>query len=445
MYNINVFRQPSAETKIFWIKVVTSLLMVCSFVAVTYGQLETVVKIGNVTIPPHAMSYQPKIHVATKTLDDFSSDYLFVASNVGLCEKQLYSYAAVLYGIYAFGGIPIIDYVSKDNMLLSIAAGHTDSLLFLSPVYGNAVNYTPRLPNKQQSDSALIHLIQNPLNPNTVAIASQERLFFSFDFGEHWASANLNINSTHGELTIHPLDTTLLFCAGENNAKGAILRTDNFGSSWAEYTTPDSDNIHDIAFHPKQDDIVYFCSDRYIGKSLDKGLSWNLSKMEKPIVKLFFDDTSPKRMYAIGFRNEQLSLYLSDNAGESWLPTCQAYCPDILDVIKHKTILDQKEKLFIYTSNAGILELDLSSYLSISPTVEKAEISIWPNPVADMLYYHSDYPINQIEIFDMMGRLVKSECVCDSGQLDMTDLIHGTYIACFKTSTSSIKRKIIIK
>lgn len=427
-------------------KIVSSLLIVCSFVAVTYGQLKTVVKIEDVTIPPQVMDYRPKIHVETKTLDDFSSDYLFIASNTGLCEKQLYSYSAVLYGIYAFFEIPIIDYVSKGNMLLGIAAGHADSMLFLSPTYGNAVNYTSNLSNTLQSNSPLIHIIQNPLNPNTVVIAAQEQLFFSFDFGKHWSYANLNINSVHGKLAIHPLDTTLLFCVGENNAKGTALRTVNFGNSWQEYTTPDIDNIHDIAFHPELADIIYFCSDRYIGKSSDKGISWNLNKMEKPIIKLFFDDKNPNRMYAIGFINEQISLYLSDNAGESWLLTYQAYCPDILDVIKHRTILDQKEKLFIYTMTGGILELNLSSYLTTTiSTAEKIGISIWPNPAADILYYHSDYPISRIDIFDMMGRLIKSERVCDNGQLDMTDLIFGTYIVCFKTSASTIKHKIIIK
>lgn len=72
--------------------------------------------------------------------------------------------------------------------------------------------------------------------------------------------------------------------------------------------------------------------------------------------------------------------------------------------------------------------LDLTSYLSTKETVkDKSNIGIYPNPVADILYFKGAGKIEKAEIYNMLGQKVKSLNAVES-QIDVSSLSKGDYI-----------------
>jgi len=72
--------------------------------------------------------------------------------------------------------------------------------------------------------------------------------------------------------------------------------------------------------------------------------------------------------------------------------------------------------------------LDTSEFLSINDAVkEKNSIGIYPNPVADILYFKGTGKIENAEIYNMVGQRVKSFNAVE-GQIDVSSLSKGDYI-----------------
>lgn len=65
--------------------------------------------------------------------------------------------------------------------------------------------------------------------------------------------------------------------------------------------------------------------------------------------------------------------------------------------------------------------------------VELNEVQIWPNPVQDYIQYLSTVRIDEVIIFDIRGRLIKSEKVNSMvGRIDIGTISSGIYFALFK-------------
>lgn len=72
--------------------------------------------------------------------------------------------------------------------------------------------------------------------------------------------------------------------------------------------------------------------------------------------------------------------------------------------------------------------LDTSEFLSVNDAVkEKNSIGIYPNPVADILYFKGTGKIENAEIYNMVGQRVKSFNAVE-GQIDVSSLSKGDYI-----------------
>lgn len=72
--------------------------------------------------------------------------------------------------------------------------------------------------------------------------------------------------------------------------------------------------------------------------------------------------------------------------------------------------------------------LDLTSYLSTKEILkDKNTISIYPNPVADILYFKGTEKIEKAEIYNMAGQKVKSYDVIED-RIDVSSLSKGDYI-----------------
>src|SRR5690606_12346225 len=78
-----------------------------------------------------------------------------------------------------------------------------------------------------------------------------------------------------------------------------------------------------------------------------------------------------------------------------------------------------------------------------TPSFEKNKISIYPNPVADILYFDTTGSVDKILIFDMSGRTVLEENYLNS--VSVSHLQRGTYILKIFTDRGVHTEKIWVK
>ena len=76
----------------------------------------------------------------------------------------------------------------------------------------------------------------------------------------------------------------------------------------------------------------------------------------------------------------------------------------------------------------------------------KVDYFLYPNPTKGILEYNgSTLPIQQIDIFDQTGRLVKHMKEVATNTLDLEALNDGIYLIRIQTATGNLNQKIIIK
>lgn len=89
--------------------------------------------------------------------------------------------------------------------------------------------------------------------------------------------------------------------------------------------------------------------------------------------------------------------------------------------------------------------LDTSEFLSVNDAVkEKNSIGIYPNPVADILYFKGTGKIENAEIYNMVGQRVKSFNAVE-GQIDVSSLSKGDYILQYSVKGSKKETYKLIK
>jgi hypothetical protein len=72
--------------------------------------------------------------------------------------------------------------------------------------------------------------------------------------------------------------------------------------------------------------------------------------------------------------------------------------------------------------------LDITAFLSVNDAVkEKDNIGIYPNPVADILYFKGTGRIEKAEVYNLVGQRVKTFNTVE-GQIDVSSLSKGDYI-----------------
>ncbi|MFZ0472230.1 MAG: CotH kinase family protein [Bacteroidales bacterium] len=90
-----------------------------------------------------------------------------------------------------------------------------------------------------------------------------------------------------------------------------------------------------------------------------------------------------------------------------------------------------------WTASNGVIS-------STGETPEDMSIDIYPNPVSDFLYIKSDLEIISLKLYDMQGRvlmeIIGGDNMCE---IDVRDLIRGTYIVKVITNGGSRTEKIV--
>ncbi|WP_370899880.1 T9SS type A sorting domain-containing protein [Chryseobacterium gossypii] len=94
----------------------------------------------------------------------------------------------------------------------------------------------------------------------------------------------------------------------------------------------------------------------------------------------------------------------------------------------------------------GIDDFEISgSMLGVSEAKQKT-VSMYPNPVIDILNIDSKNKMSEINIYDMSGRLQKQEKInSENAKINLTELRTGSYIVRIKDENSEKSHKIIKK
>lgn len=73
-----------------------------------------------------------------------------------------------------------------------------------------------------------------------------------------------------------------------------------------------------------------------------------------------------------------------------------------------------------------------------------SDFNIYPNPASNKIYFQSKNQIESIEIFDLEGKLIyKNKLNLESNELDISNLISGTYILKITSKGQSLTKKIV--
>lgn len=76
--------------------------------------------------------------------------------------------------------------------------------------------------------------------------------------------------------------------------------------------------------------------------------------------------------------------------------------------------------------------------------VEKSTVSVYPNPVVDVLHVNADRKVTEVSVYSVDGKVVKTLSKVDS-DIDMSNLSAGVYVVKVKTSAGEKSFKVIKK
>jgi hypothetical protein len=327
-----------------------------------YGKLNSM-GFPQKVIPPLSEIYNNYYRPKLKLLDDV----LYVCSNVGIYMKNLKENSD--WELYAFDHIPINDFVKNNNKILAISTGSKNgenNLILLSNDNGKTyIDYTHSHFLEKAGFNYLSHISQNTEGNNSIIVSSDVLgISKSDDFGLSWDILyDYSLGTFGWYLGFHPYDSNTIFYSGENDLfRGVISKSYDGGETWSGWGSSGDNCIHSFTFHPTNNDIIFFSGEGIIGKSIDKGETWNiidLSSFGMYFFKILFDNENPDILYTTGTISAQnnITVYRSTDMGTNWeleydriIETEHGF---VFDMVKYKN------KLILYTLNHGLLELEL--------------------------------------------------------------------------------------
>lgn len=188
----------------------------------------------------------------------------------------------------------------------------------------------------------------------------------------------------------------------------------------------------------------------------------NFSNLTEP--KLSFDVAY--RIYSTSYGDDRLKVMISSDCGSSWttvfnkagsaLATGSAYQGDYTasasDYVTHTIDLASfaaQEKVIVkfvfvsgYNNNIWVDNINIFNGQVGIEENEGNSIAIFPNPAKDVLNITSEKAINQIDVYDVNGKLVKSYTNV-SNNINIKDLATGVYTLNITTEDGQVSKKIV--
>lgn len=233
----------------------------------------------------------------------------------------------------------------------------TDSTL-LKSLDGGVVWH--RADNGLPENVQITRLDFDPINSDKLWLGTNKGIFTSDNGGESWQAAgslpNWREDKPVSKISVDPLTTTTIYCATLGRY---IYKSVDNGVTWEMLRTglPTS-NIYDVVIDPDSSSILYAATiNRGVYKSLDGGLNWFETNSELNDVnarKLLLDPQNSQRLFVVTPNR----IFKSENKAQQWeeisIPASVASIVDFsIDPIAASTWVMATPNSMFKTQNAG--------------------------------------------------------------------------------------------
>jgi len=289
------------------------------------------------------------------------------------------------------------------------------------------------------------------MDPNNSSIMyyGSDRIFKSLDQGLSWSAITNTIPKTtatgnipFGTLTtlsVSPLDPNYLFAGTDD---GQVVLVDQSDNSVA-YISANLPNrwVTSVAADPHDSLSVYvtlsgFRFDEggaHVYKSSDLGASWediSVSLPDIPVNDIIIDPEEVGTLYIA----TDIGVYYSLDDGISWdLLGDDLPLVPVNDIDFHLP----SRKLAAATYGRSIFTYDLPFSTPTEDRLDDQELTLYPNPSMDYIQVTGLKSKENIDIFNMEGRLLLSKYIEKNERLNIASLQPGAYF--LKTKDATIK------
>lgn len=270
---------------------------------------------------------QNKIQPTLQIIDDT----LFASMATGIHSKNMTRPEG--FTTYGLTGSPVLDFIHSGNSMMAICLKQdeqTDSLLLLSINRGETFQDATSLLNAQTSGLEMQSLAQNPMNPESVLLATNQGIYKTTDFGGTWNKISDSVLSPV-VMKFHPSDTNVLFLAGTSSTanKGIVVRMDmNTDETFTFWLDGEGSQATDVLFNPENPEEMWFAGNgtEKIGRSQDGGKTWQTVNSETfgwtstifRRTKLFTDPQADTLFALAGTNNSEVYVWASTDKGLNW-------------------------------------------------------------------------------------------------------------------------------
>jgi len=146
------------------------------------------------------------------------------------------------------------------------------------------------------------------------------------------------------------------------------------------------------------------------------------------------------------FDKSGASLATGANTTNNYVPSASEYqtqTVDLADFVSNERVIIK----FVFTSKYGnniwIDNVNIfDGPVSVEEIHENGSLAFFPNPVKDVLNINYDKAVNQIDVYDVNGKLVKTFTTVN-GSINVSDLSDGVYMLNIQTEEGLVIRKIV--
>lgn len=326
---------------------------------------------------------QPRMHV--------EGDKLYVCTSQGLYVKDL-SNDNSEWQLVGFEGIPLQDYVRRENDILALRYNEGGGFLLLSHDGGQTYeDVTPEI-FREEKHERLLSLAQHPSDPNTLLVSSLYcGLLLSADFGQTWKCLTefVYANPAATFIGFHPARPNIIYNCGEGIIyEGHIKISYDSGLTWTDHGNslgfPGDNCVHQPTFHPANPDRWLAGGEGCVFLSDDNGQTWSYQNYwgdETRTAYWFFsafDSEHPDTVYMAGClgRNGQqkacIKLMCSTDGGRSWHPS-QVMTSD-REFDRVNDLQQYGDRLFVYTES-DVYEVSKAELIAKSTTAIRSVLS----------------------------------------------------------------------
>lgn len=316
-------------------------------------------------------------------------------------------------------------------------------IMYRSTDGGEDFDYINDIPYHTDENSAFISPFEIAPGDPSVIYGASDRLFRSINNGASWnetSGGEFDNGKTATDIAVSYTNSNKLFVAtcplrqidiGQYTYtdRSRIFRTINGGNSYSDVTSNIPDRfVTDIDVLSSEDDIIYATLGGYgtdhVFISPDGGITWNsLDNGQLPDVPFNSVCIDP-------FNNDiiyvgcDFGMYYSIDGGVNWTVMSDGLPENV--IVMDISSQESEKKLRIGTHGNGAYQTTLLSELIISGIKEESVevVEIYPNPCKESFKLRGN--VEQVEILDMMGRIVKN--YPKQSEYNVSSLASGTYL-----------------